>query len=110
NTAAAKVIEQEGLDLDASLRLAIATEVALGSRSRWHGYFMSFTRPFEDLPYLWSPEQRRQLAGTDAEGTVEETLAELELEYAEAAVVGHSTAPAPPSIERRMVLSCRVRR
>ncbi|CAE7313061.1 RKM3 [Symbiodinium microadriaticum] len=83
NTAAAKVIEQEGLDLDASLRLAIATEVALGSRSRWHGYFMSFTRPFEDLPYLWSPEQRRQLAGTDAEGTVEETLAELELEYAE---------------------------
>eukprot|EP00439_Symbiodinium_sp_Y106_P032018 s2478_g3.t2 len=83
NTAAAKVIEQEGLDLDASLRLSIATEVALGSRSRWHGYFMSFTRPFEDLPYLWSPEQRRQLAGTDAEGTVEETLAELQAEYEE---------------------------
>ncbi|CAE7536147.1 unnamed protein product [Symbiodinium sp. CCMP2592] len=68
---------------DASLRLAIATEVALGSRSLWHGYFTSFIRPFEDLPYLWSPEQRRQLAGTDAEGTVEETLAELQAEYDE---------------------------
>ncbi|CAE7431248.1 SETD6 [Symbiodinium natans] len=83
NTSASKLIEDNGLDLDAALRVAIATEVALGARSRWHGYFKSFIKPFEDLPYLWSPEQRALLAGTDAEGTVEETLADLQSEYRE---------------------------
>ena len=34
------------------------------------GYFQSLLRPYESLPYLWSPTLREDLRGTDAEDTV----------------------------------------
>lgn len=83
NTVLAADLAAAHLDLDPALRLAICAERALKSRSRWHGYFQSLLRPYESLPYLWSPTLRENLRGTDAEDTVKELMMELEAEFAE---------------------------
>eukprot|EP00435_Cladocopium_sp_Y103_P010874 s2665_g2.t2 len=83
NTVLAADLAAAQLDLDPALRLAICAERALKSRSKWHGYFQSLLRPYESLPYLWSPTLRENLRGTDAEDTVKELMMELEAEFAE---------------------------